>query len=511
MTRTQRHRRATRLGPCLALLAGVTLAPLVLVSASQAQFEQSIASADGVDAIRLAIKRGLARFAQTIPEDVNLVLQGPIEVAIEGQSYAAAVPALSLRAEEEGDVFELNLGPTLSTIEPLGANRLAAVIEPSEQLVGTRNDETMFAVDWVTRIAEATFNAEFGFAEAFEFALDQVKFIDVDGGGTLLDIAEVVFDGAYEAAGPDRVDGIGSFIATDARMSPPDSSQEVTIGWTMFSSDVQEFDLSRYQDYLEFSTRMSALSASDSALTPEQAEIVADELIGFLDMVDGALQRVAVKNVWIDDGDEEGGVNGAVLDFSVDGLLGELMQIGIAGDIEGLVVPWEGTYDAFVPKRLQFDAAMESIPVDLMTESVRKFTVGALSDAEDGQFNNEMHGQLEKLMTTDAALMVDSVIVELDDSAAFVDGQVNFDPQAAFGAFGKGSIRLVGLENLIERTRELPDGPQIAAFLAFLLAAGQQEEGADGMSIRRYELEMTPGGTALLNGADIGPLLQQFN
>ena len=70
---------------------------------------------------------------------------------------------------------------------------------------------------------------------------------------------------------------------------------------------------------------------------------------------------------------------------------------------------------------------------------------------------------------------------------------------------------MIGLENLIEKTRNLPDGAQIAAFLAFLMAVGQQEEGANDLSVRRYEVELTAEGAALLNGADIGPLLEQLN
>ncbi|MEO1189130.1 MAG: hypothetical protein AAFW60_08655, partial [Pseudomonadota bacterium] len=275
--------------------------------------------------------------------------------------------------------------------------------------------------------------------------------------------------------------------------------------------DIQEFDLSRYQDYLDFYARMSALSASESSLTFEQAEGVADELIGFFDMFDGALQRIAIKDVWVDGDGDQGGVRGAELAVSVDGLLGDVMEVAIAGDVDGPEVPLDGTYDAFVPRRMQLDAALASIPVDLVQESVRKLTVGTLAGADSDEIADEMQDQLDKLMNTDATLDVASVIVELDDSAAFLDGEVNFDPQAAFGAFGRGSVRLVGLENLIEKTRDLPDGPQMAAFLAFLLAAGQQAEGADGMSVRLYEVEVTQGGTALLNGADIGPLLQQLN
>ncbi|MEO1249162.1 MAG: hypothetical protein AAFW76_04905 [Pseudomonadota bacterium] len=511
MIAAKRQRRVKGLGLCLTLSALALSAGVMLAPASQAQFEQSVANDEGVDAIRLAIKRSLARFAQSIPQEINLVLQGPVEVAIDGQSYTAAVPALGLRAADEDDIYELNLGPTLSIIEPLGANRVAAEITPSEQLVGTLNDETMFSIDWVTRIAEATFNTEFGFAEAFEFVLDQVKFIDVDGGSTLMDIAELVFDGAYEPAGPDRVDGVGSLVATDVRMSSPETSQEVTIGWTTFSSDVQQFDLSRYQDYLDFYARLSALSASESALTFEQAEFVADELIGFFTLFDAALQRFEIKDARVDGVGEQVGVHAAELAVSVGGLLGDVMRLTVAGDVDSPDVSLDGTFDAFVPRRVQVDAALASIPVDLVKESVHKLTVGTLAGVDGDDIADEMHDQLDKLMNTDAKLDVASVIVELDDSAAFVDGTVNFDPQAAFGAFGQGSIRLVGLENLIEKTRDLPNGPQVAAFLAFLLAAGQQEDGADGMSVRLYEVEVTPGGTALLNGADIGPLLQQLN
>ncbi len=493
-----------KIGPTLALLGGFLLAP-----AAQAQFEQAAVSDEGADAIRLAIKRSLGWFAETLPAEINLVLQGPVEVAVEGETYGAALPALGLRAEDGDDEFELNLGPTLSTIEPLGDNRLAATIDPSEQLVGRRNDDMVFSIDWLTRVAEATFNADFGIPETLNVALTDVKAVNVEQGVTFIDIADMTLDAAYGAASAGRVDGTSSLVANQLRLGA--LGNEISASRVEIGSDVQEFDVSRYFDYIEFNARMQALSNSGSTLSIDQAETVADELIGFFDIFDGASQQFLVEDFRLVDNTEVGSITRASGDLSISGLTGSQLQIGFAGDVAGLVVPEDASFDPFVPQRMQIDASVVSVPVELLRETVRQVAVGMMSGADRGDINDGLHGQLGKLMGTDAALQLESAIIEFEDSAAFFDGQASFDPSAAFGAVGKASVRLVGLENLIEKTQQLPDGPQIAAFLAFLLAAGQQEQGADDMSVRRYEVEMTAGGTVLLNGADIGPLLQQLN
>lgn len=498
-------KRQTGIAPAFAVIMG-----LMVGNAAIAQFEQPVADAAGADAVRLAIKRGLAQFAESIPEDINLVLQGPVDVAVEGGTYAARLPALSLRTNEDGDDFELSLGPTNSVLEPLGQNRLSAAIDLSEQLIGSRNDKTTFTVDWVTRIAQATFNADLGFAESIKIALDQIKAIDFEDGSTVIDIAEMTLDGSYGDVNSDRVDGTAEFVANQVRITPPREDQEMSVSRLTIGSDVQNFDVGRYEDYVDFSNRMTALHRSGDALSIEQAERVADELIQFLDIVDGMEQRASISDFWLTDEVDHGGIARASAAISVAGLTSQLVQFGFAGDIDGVDVPLEGEYDPFVPKRSQLKVALSSLPIDAVKDALHTGVVGVLIDADADDIGDALTDPLDTIMSSNATLDIESAIVELEDSAVFVDGQMLVDPQAAYGAIGQGSIRLIGLENLIEKVRNLPDGPQMAAFLAFLLAAGQQEEGADGMSVRRYEIELTSDGAALLNGADIGPLLEQL-
>jgi len=476
-----------------------------------AQFEQPIADTAGADAIRLAIKRGLARIAESIPEEINLVLQGPVAVAVEGDAYRADLPALSLRAVEAGDIFELQLGETSATVDPLGQNRLSAIIDLSERLIGSRNEQTTFTVDWITRIAEATFNANLGFAESLQIALEQIKATDFEDGSTVIDVAEMTLDGNYTDIDAERVNGSAQFIANQVRITPPRDETEMSVAQLAIGSAVQEFDVGRYEDYFDFSNRLQALYLSGETLSLDQAEHIADELVQFLDIFDEVEQRASVTDFRLADEADAGGFGSASAALSVAGLTGQSVRLELAGEIDAVDVPLEGTYDPFVPSRAQLAVALEDLPINVVTDALHTIAVGFLVDADGDELEDAFQGPLADFMSSNATLEIASGIVELDDSAVFVDGKMAVDPQAAYGAIGQGSIRLIGLENLIEKVRNLPDGGQMAAFLAFLMAVGQQEEGADGVSVRRYEVELKADGAALLNGADIGPLLEQLN
>lgn len=488
------------------------LAPLPLAThPAEAQFEQADPSQDGVEAIRLAIKRGLANFAANIPDHVTLALDGPVDVEIAGSQYAAAIPALTFRSQEDGDKYDLLVGPTLSTVEPLGGNRLTAIIDPPESILGRKNEQPVFSVEWVSRVAEGTFSADLGFAETLQVVLDDISVKDIDDGGSqVLGIANAAFDVNYGRPSGKRVDGKGLLVVNDLLITPPEEPDRLTVGQIAIEADFAGFDFGRNQAYVDFTTRLGQWTGSGEPMPPAQAAAYANEIVGFLDLLDGFTQRTAISELHFSDEGSDGGLTFGSLAIGMAGLTGQEASFTVMTDIGALDVPLEPEVAPFMPRRSQVDMALEQVPIQLVRDVVRHAATGLLSGDDLPSVLLSMQDQMAAFLSSDSALNIHSAIIELEDSALFADGRIDMEPAGVFGAVGQASIRLVGLDNLAEKVRGLPNGGQIAAFLAFVQAVGQPEDGSTGVDVRRYELEVTAAGTVLLNGADVGPILEQF-
>lgn len=500
------HAKPTwRRGPVAGLIV------LSLAFPATAQFETTETGQDGAEAIRKGITDYLAQFASSLPDDISLVLQGPVDVTVEDQTYAAAVPELALRNEDGEDRYELTLGPTLSTITPLGDNRLAATMTLSEELLGQRNGSPAFSVKWLNRAADVTLHTAFGFFETADIVLEDVRVTDAETSYDAARIGQVALAADVDDPAADRIDGSFNLSVEDVTFIDAFRGPVLTIGGAQFDVEGRETDVSRYPEMQALFEDLQAREIGSNPLSEREARTIADQLISFIDIADGFSETIAINDFNVETDQGPGGFDFAGAGLSLDGLTSDDVRFGMNADVLASYLPIAGPYEIIVPTRARSDLAVGQIPMPLFRDVVEEIIVGMLTDATSAEMGDQLDDHLSRFMASDAVLDINAIIIEFSDSAIFSEGQFQVDESARYKATGNVAVRLVGMENLIDKVRSLPDeGPQIAAFLAIIQAMGAQEEGANGLGVRRYELELTADGTALLNGADIGPILDQF-
>ena len=481
-----------------------------LPGAAWAQFETAQTTQEGVEVIRQAMRRGLAQTADGLPDEWVMALDGDVDVAIQGSRYATEIPAISLRRNHDGDELDLSIGPIRATVEPVGGNRLATVIDPPDSLLGRQNGEPLMSIEWITRIAQGTFSADLGFAEALSIVLDDIALNKLEDGQTLMSVGNAALDVSYGKPSGDRVDGQGSFTLSEIVIEPGIKERLLTIAKTAVETRFRGFDVDRNQAYLDFSNRLGEWIEGDEFMPRHQAEAYADEIVGFLDIVDTFTQRTAITDLYVRDEEDEGGLSAGSISIGARGLAGEEAALSAAADIGMFDIEIDEEHAPFMPRRSQAELSLVELPMPLLREIVRDAAASLLSGEDGDEVARSLTDRHEAIMASGAALDIGSLIIELQESAIFANGRIDLEPTAAFGAVGKAAVRLVGLNKLTEQVRALPEGSEIAAFLAFLQAIGQLEEGAGGLEVRRYELELAAEGTLLLNGADIGPILEQM-
>ena len=140
-------------------------------------------------------------------------------------------------------------------------------------------------------------------------------------------------------------------------------------------------------------------------------------------------QRASVTDFRLADETDAGGIGGASAAISVAGLTGQSVRLELAGEIDAVDVPLEGTYDPFVPNRAQLAVALEDLPIDVVTDTLHTVAVGVLVDADGDEMGDAFQGPLMDFMNSSATLEIASGIVEFENSAAFIDGHLAVDPQ----------------------------------------------------------------------------------
>ena len=110
------------------------------------------------------------------------------------------------------------------------------------------------------------------------------------------------------------------------------------------------------------------------------------------------------------------------------------------------------------------------------------------------------------LLGAASELRIRNLTVDAPALGVDADGALKADPNAIYRVSGRFDATVRGLDDLVASltpTLQDEDGMRLAMGLAMLQALGAGEVDAAGAPIRRYRVEVTPGGAVLLNGNDL--------
>ena len=128
-----------------------------------------------------------------------------------------------------------------------------------------------------------------------------------------------------------------------------------------------------------------------------------------------------------------------------------------------------------------------------------------LADALPGMAGG-LHGRMAR---AGAGLRIERFVVVLPGTRASLTADIAISEASPAWGTGRARLEVTGMESLVRRVAALADDEsrRAAALLALLQAMGERGETA-GAVTHSYDLELTPDGRAMLNGNDIGTVME---
>lgn len=296
------------------------------------------------------------------------------------------------------------------------------------------------------------------------------------------------------------------------------------IGRVRLDSTIRDFNPDALRDYQE---KMAAVIESQRNATAPHT-ISKQHTLGLYNMLsnflggamDGFGGRLEIEDVTLHrpaiPGSPEGTLTfkKASIGMAGDGFHGDHVQMRLNLDYDGftLTPPPPGAQDT-LPDTLKIDITIDKIPFRDMLALGQT----ALKGADDTQA--AMQGLLHRAGTT----------VKVSDSRAanplyalMLDGHAVASATSPHGATVNATIRISGMEKLIERTQgkildkstDAETRKKLAGhalMLGTVQLLGQQEKSPDGTSLRVYAVQITEDGKIMLNGNDLSAIQAMMN
>ena len=189
--------------------------------------------------------------------------------------------------------------------------------------------------------------------------------------------------------------------------------------------------------------------------------------------------------------------------------------VKLAYEHSGLAVPIDGIMQDYVPGEMAFIIALRDLPVeDAATMALEMFEEGMTNPA-DFQDNAMMAltflglGLQQSMAESGSALEIERIAYISQGLKAHITGTLVASAASPLGAVGTVTMEIEGLDEaaaqLAAQTDD-PDAQEAAMPLAMLQAMGERVE--DGGVVRHiYVVELTADGRTLLNGNDMGPMI----
>jgi len=503
-----------------AATAAVLVAALGLPGAEPAAAQSP--GPEGAERLRAAVERMIERQHRINTPEARVVWKGrPVveprgdaylvrmpHLSVSGPGYLLDVGALSAVARDAGDgsfvlreavpaaaVLHAAYGPGVPPV-PAGELRIGggtsqAVID-ADGLVGdaeirlTELTAEIPAEDLHLTLAEASLVQEVGPSAARSGDLDVAYAYRLAGldareradGPTVIGLGEVVLDGHLHGLSRvallDMVDGVLPRIlalAEAAEAGPPDG--------------------------------------------PEAMEMLDGVFVLLAGMADGIGGGLSVEGLRFSDPQGGAGfsLGRAAYAGGLSGILGERAAATLSASVEGvsgdagLDVPPDA-----VPDRVAFALGLEELPLREVLETVRR---AARTELSGGRVDEDrVQGEvLGALMAAGTRLRIDELALDAPAFGVSAEGRAALDPSAALQATAGFNVFLRGLEEALRVGEAVAGGPQpeIGIAVSVLTAMGRLEKDAQGRDVRRYDLELGADGKALLNGADMAPIIRSMS
>jgi hypothetical protein len=492
--------------PAIPKAAAAAAAALLLAAAVPAAAQ----APEGAERLRAAVERAIERQHRMNSGEMRIVWKGRVEVEPRGDAFLVRMPHLTV----SGSDFLVDVGPLAATARPSADVFVLREAVPATAVVygadltpeaeiriggGTSRveiDADGFVLDADVRATDVVVEATAG--EPFHLTLGAAAFVQ--------DVSAAAGTGRLDAEYAYRIER----VAARERAGGPALVEAAEIAATGRMAGLSREALATLVDGVL--PRLVAASDSHDPSGPDVLAAVLDLLDAFDGMVSGFSGGLSASGLGIAvPGEPSVAIGRISYEASAEGLDADRARAAVSAVVEGVraevgaAVPPEA-----VPDRIALALSASGLPrreaIGILREALR-------AEAAGGPADGDATG--ERLLAALVQAGTEFTIEELDFSApafgASAEGGARLDPAAAFRAAGRVRIALRGVEEALEiAERILGPQPDVAVAVAVLTAMGRQEADARGRPVRRYDVEVGADGRALLNGADLAPIIRSI-
>lgn len=182
----------------------------------------------------------------------------------------------------------------------------------------------------------------------------------------------------------------------------------------------------------------------------------------------------------------------------------------------GFAAALDGAAQRYLPAEVSFVVALRNLPVEDTGTMSLEMLEGAVDDLAAFQDNGMMAltflgmGLQQSMATSGSTLDIERIAYLSPGLKAAMTGELVATTQSPLGAVGTVTLEIEGLDAAVAELSAMaedPDAQEMAMPLAMLQAMGERVE--DAGTVRHvYLVELTPDGRTLLNGNDMGPMME---
>lgn len=343
--------------------------------------------------------------------------------------------------------------------------------------------------------------------------------------GTTLKIpkAAVIYDLTHNADGK-TWSGPTKFTLENVSLLREGDSGQSKIGRVTMDTMVQDYS---YEKMHEYQQKLTALSATTNAAAVNSDQL-ADVLLDMIGSIWGGFgSQIVLDDVDLSRPAIPGSPAGRLatkqirIGFDAKGFATDNVTMTMKTQYEGLALtPAPAGFNETIPARLNLDLTVEKLPYKKLINVTRQAVETASTSADPQKNAGLLASKLIPQMLTQAGttLKINKSFLGNNTYNVDLDGQLLANMATMMGAVGKAKLDVTGIEDLIALTKaqmKRNDLPPEAAkklqgtlvTLTVLQLSGQQGKDAAGKPMRSYNLELTPEGKVMVNGADLTTLM----
>jgi hypothetical protein len=197
--------------------------------------------------------------------------------------------------------------------------------------------------------------------------------------------------------------------------------------------------------------------------------------------------------------------------FGISGLSSDFADISGSFDLSGLEIEPEIPFHSLIPIEAGYDFQASDVSTAVLMDWLDNLLATIPELGTDVAIPASFFTLYEDLAGTGALLDIRDIHVRTQSAGLSFNGRVRPDTAAMFGATIEADLEATAMDRLSDAVRGVPDaGMEMAAGLAIIQALGDRETNDQGDSIHRYQFEVTRDGMVMLNGNDLGPIVDQM-